>query len=204
MTILGVPPSQSIPVVPPFPVYRISVQKYDEMILKGILTENDPVELLEGWIVPKMPRSPEHDTAIDLADSALRPLLPEGWRLRVQNAIATGDSEPEPDLAVVAGDIREFRSRHPGPAEIGLLIECAESSLGTDRIDKGRVYARASIPVYWIINLPDRQIEVYGDPDPLATPPVYRRRETFVAGQFVPVVLTAEVIAQIPVDDLLP
>lgn len=196
--------SQTTPVVPPFPIYQIGVQRYHEMIQKGVYTEDDPVELLEGWIVPKMPRNPEHDTAIGLADAALRTILPPGWRVRVHNAVTTGDSEPEPDLAVVAGDLRAFLQRHPGPSDIGLVIECAESSLQTDRVDKGRIYARANVPVYWIINLVDRQVEVYSDPDPQGTPPAYRRRQNFGSGQIVPLVLNAQTIAQVRVDDLLP
>ena len=200
------PPKQRLatPRVPPFPIYQISVQKYHEMIQKGILTEDDPVELLEGWIVHKMPRNPAHDTAIDLTEAALRPLLPPRWRTRVQNAITTGDSEPEPDVAVVEGDLRAFATQHPGPSHVGLLIESADSSLATDRAEKGRIYARANIPLYWIINLVDRQVEVYSDPDPQADPPAYRRRETYVTGQTIPFVLKGQPIASIPVQDLLP
>jgi len=192
------------PIVPPFPIYQISVQKYHEMIQKGVLTEDDPVELLEGWIVPKMPRNPEHDATIDIADAAIRPLLPIGWRVRVQNAITTGDSEPEPDMAVVEGDLRAFLTRHPGPSEIGLVIESAESSLTTDRVDKGRIYARANIPIYWVINLVDRQVEVFSDPDSQVRPPAYRVSQTFRRGQTVPLVLKGQIVAQVRVDDLLP
>ena len=194
----------TIPIVPPFPIYQISVQKYHEMIQKGVLTEDDNVELLEGWIVPKMSRNPEHDATIDMADAALRPLLPSGWRIRVQNAITTADSEPEPDLAVVEGDLRAFLARHPSPSDIGLVIESADSSLATDRLDKGRIYTRASIPFYWVINLVDRQVEVYSDPEPQARPPAYRVSQTFRHGQTVPLVLKGQTVAQVPVDGLLP
>ncbi|MBI4602482.1 MAG: Uma2 family endonuclease [Planctomycetes bacterium] len=192
------------PRVPPFPIYPISVQKYHEMIQKGILTEDDPVELLEGWIAIKTPRVPAHDTAIDLAEAALRPVLPPGWRVRVQNAITTDDSQPEPDVAVVSGDLRAFAARHPGPADTGLVLEAVESSLDTDRVEKGRIYARAAIPIYWIINLVDRQVEVYSDPDPRSSPPAYRRRETYLPGQTVPLVLKGQAVAQVPAQDLLP
>jgi hypothetical protein len=204
MSLVTIPTSPVTPRIPPFPIYQISVEKYHEMIHKGILTEDDPVELLEGWIVHKMPRNPIHDTAIDLADSALRPLIPPGWRIRIQSAVTTGDSEPEPDLAVVYGDMRAFVARHPGPSDIGLLIESSESSLDTDRVEKGRVYARANIPNYWVINLVDRQIEVYGDPDARAIPPVYRNRQIYALGQMVPLVLKGQSIAQVRADDLIP
>ncbi len=192
------------PTVPPFPIYQISVQKYHEMIQKGVLTEDDPVELLEGWIVPKMPRNPEHDTAIGLAEFAIRPHLPPRWHVRVQCAITTGDSEPEPDLAVIEGDLRAFLTRHPGPSDIGLIIESADSSLTTDRVDKGRIYARANIPIYWVINLVDRQVEVFSDPDPQARPPAYRVSQTFRRGQAVPLMLKGQIVAQVRVDELVP
>jgi Uma2 family endonuclease len=204
MSTANVPVRPPQPRVPPFPVYQITVEKYHDMIQMGILTEDDQVELLEGWIVPKMPRAPAHDTAIDLAEATLRPLLPSGWRIRIQNAITTGDSEPEPDLAVVEGELRAFASRHPGPHDVGLIIESAESSLATDRVDKGRIYARANIAIYWVINLVDGQVEVYRDPDPQANPAAYRTAHTFLPGQVVPFVLKGNMIAEVPVNDLLP
>src|SRR5436305_4096318 len=86
--------------LPPAPVRRFTVDEYHRMIQTGILEEDDSVELLEGWIVLKMPRNPPHDVAIDLAREAIETRLPAGWRVRVQSAITTSDSEPEPDLAV--------------------------------------------------------------------------------------------------------
>ena len=204
MSTANVPVRPPKPRVPPFPVYQITVEKYHDMIRMGILTEDDPVELLEGWIVPKMPRAPAHDTAIDLAEATLRPLLPSGWRIRVQNAITTGDSEPEPALAVVEGELRAFATRHPGPDQIGLIIECAESSLATDRVDKGRIYARARIVNYWVINLVDGQVEVYTDPDPQANPAAYRTAHVYRPSQAIPLVLKGTTIAQVPVKNLLP
>jgi Uma2 family endonuclease len=174
------------------------------MIQKSVLTEDDPVELLEGWIVQKMPRTPGHDAAITLTESAIRSQLPSGWHVRVQCAITTSDSEPEPDLAVVAGDPRSYLHRHPSPSDIGLLVESSESSLDTDRVEKGRIYARAKIPAYWVVNLVDRRVEAYSDPDPQAAPPAYRRRQTFGSGQTIPLLLSAQTVGLIRVDDILP
>lgn len=98
------------------PVRRFSVDEYHRMIQAGILTEDDAVELLEGWIVPKMPRNPPHDGTIQIADEVLRPRLPAGWQLRIQSALTMPDSEPEPDLVVVRGDARTYLNRHTRPA----------------------------------------------------------------------------------------
>src|SRR5215831_15286794 len=83
----------------PYPVRRFTVGEYHRMIQAGILTEDDPVELLEGWIVPKMPHTPPHDRTIQMGNKRTGRRLPPGWDIRVQSAISTADSEPEPDLA---------------------------------------------------------------------------------------------------------
>src|SRR4051794_25327868 len=100
--------------VAPLPSRRFTVAEYHWMIDVGIVTEEPPVELLEGWIVPRMTRKPPHDGTIDVLEGALAPYLPPGWFLRTQRAITTGDSEPEPDKVAVRGDRRTYLQRHPG------------------------------------------------------------------------------------------
>ncbi len=187
----------------PFPVRRFTVDEYHRLGEAGVLTEDDRVELLEGLIVTKMIHNPPHDTSLALTDSSIRGLLPAGWHTRVQSAITTDDSEPEPDVAVVRGSIRDYATRHPGPGDIGLLVEVAESSLGRDR-KKCRLYARAGIAAYWIINLVDRQIEVFGNPTGPVAEPAYRDSKTYRAGQSVPLVIGGQSLGEIPVNDLLP
>src|SRR5262249_26845898 len=130
--------------------------------------------------------------------------LPSGWRVRVQSAITTGDSEPEPDLTVVPGPASRYFDHHPTPSEIAVLMEVADSTLTRDRQDKGRLYARAGIGCYWIINLVDRQIEVYTDPTGPVTNSGYRQSRVFGINDAVPLVLGGQEVAQIPVRDLLP
>src|SRR5262245_62962957 len=126
-------------------IARFSVARYQRMIETGILTSEDKVELLENYVVLKMPRNPPHDGTIDLVSETLTPVVPKGWRLRVQLSVVLSDSQPEPDLAIVRGDARTYTSRHPGPADIGLIVEVANSSLLRDQRDKARIYARAGI-----------------------------------------------------------
>lgn len=85
-----------------------------------------------------------------------------------------------------------------------MLVEIAESSLDHDRTVKGRSFARAAIPVYWIVNLPGRQVEVYTDPTGPAPQPSYRTRRDYGETAAVPLVLEGREIARIPVRDLLP
>src|SRR5262245_726794 len=106
--------------MPPFPVWRFSLDEYHRLIELGAFTEDDPVELLEGWLVPKTPRNPRHDASIQCADKIIGPQLPTGFTIRIQSAITTVDSEPEPDIAVVRGHERTYTLHHPNVADIGL------------------------------------------------------------------------------------
>jgi Uma2 family endonuclease len=189
---------------PPVPVRRFTVAEYRRLGEAGILTEHDRVELLEGWIVPKLVHNPPHDNAIELCDDAVRSQLPAGWTLRVQSVVTTADSEPEPDLAVVRGSARERGGRHPRPKEVGLVIEVADSSLQIDRESKVRVYARAGIPAYWIVNLVDRQVEVLTSPSGSADHAAYGHRTVLGKGDEVALVLDGDEAARIAIDDLLP
>lgn len=173
------------------------------MVGAGVLTEDDPFELLEGWIVSKMPHHPNHDATIDQANEVLRGQLPEGWRVRIQSAITTDDSEPEPDLAIALGPAGRYAVSHPSPQDLALVIEVADSSLGYDREVKARLYARAGIAIYWIINLVDLQLEVYSDPSGPARNPGYRQHQTHRAGEAVPVVIAGRPVGSIRVRDLL-
>lgn len=126
-----------LPLQPPsLPVRRFTVSEYRRLAEVGILSEEERVELLEGWIVPKKVHNPPHDNAVELVDEALRAELPAGWRVRVQSSITTADSEPEPDVILVRGSARDRKGRHPVPSEVGLVVEVAESSLETDRREK--------------------------------------------------------------------
>lgn len=183
---------------------RFSVARYQRMIETGILTPEDKVELLENYVVLKMPRNPPHDSALQ---RMLRPLLavvPAGWDVRVQAAITLADSQPEPDFAVVRGSFANYQLRHPGPSDVGLVIEVADSSLLRDQRDKTRIYARGGIAIYWIVNLPDRRIEVYTQPSGPVAAPAYGPLQTYQRGDRVPLVLDGSTAATIPVVDLLP
>jgi Uma2 family endonuclease len=139
-----------------------------------------------------------------LLQHALNPGLPIGWCLRVQSAVTLSDSEPEPDVAVVRGDVRSYVARHPTAVDVGLLIEVSDSTLPGDRADKGRIYARAGLPIYWIVNLVDRQIEVYENPTGPSMTPGYAKQTIVYPGAAVPLVLDGKIATTLAVHDLLP
>jgi Uma2 family endonuclease len=158
---------------------------------------------LEGWIVRKMTQNPPHATASGYAQAILRALLPPAWHVREQKPISTADSQPEPDLAVVQGSMGRYATRHPRPVDIALVIEVADTTLEEDRVRKGRLYARARIPVYWIINLVESQVEVYTDPK-AGKSPAYQRRQDYGATDRVALIIAGKEIGRIAVRELLP
>ena len=133
--------------VPTEPIWQLSIDQYHQMIQSGILTDDDPVELLEGWLVSNMPKNPPHSVATQLTRQVLERFLPAGWHVDTQEPITTDTSEPEPDVTVVRGDRRDYLDHHPGPEDVALLVEVADASLQRDRGSKKRLYARARIPV---------------------------------------------------------
>jgi Uma2 family endonuclease len=186
------------------PLRRFTVEEYHRMIRDGYFADNERFELLEGLIVEKMSRDPVHDAAVEIALALLQSRVPAGWRVRPQCAATTADSEPEPDLAVVQGTPRDHLARHPGPREIALVVEVSNTSLQSDRGIKARVYARAGIGAYWIVNLIERQVEVYTEPTGPAAEPAYQRRTDYLIGQAVPLTVGGTHIGGIPVAELLP
>jgi Uma2 family endonuclease len=182
---------------------RITVDEYHRLIHLGILTEDDPIELLEGYLLEKLPRGPRHDFARMVLSNRLIPIEPTGWQFRPASAVTLADSEPEPDFVIARGDENAFRDRHPAGGDVGLVIEVADASLGLDRIDKARIYARAGIPIYWIVNIPDRRIEVYIDPSGPTDAPAYATRTEYLPSNAVPVVLDGTQVGTIAVSDVI-
>jgi Uma2 family endonuclease len=199
------PTQQAAPTHPAGPVlHRLSVDDYHRMIETGILC-GQPIELLEGLLARKIPIHPPHSTALQRTWKRILPLLPGGWELRVQQPVTLADSEPEPDVCVARGSDADYTTHHPGPADVGLAVEVSESSLATDQNDKARIYARAGLVTYWIVNLVDRQVEVRTAPSgPAATNPAYGQLQTYAPGTSVPLTLDGVALGQIAVDDLLP
>jgi Uma2 family endonuclease len=200
------PPIASIlpPAFPPEPIIRISVEQYHVMIEAGAFANDERVELLEGWLVPKMSKNPAHRVVTRKLRIAFERLLPPGWEVESEVPVTTVDSEPEPDVAVVRAGVLDKVERHPGPRDVGMLIEVSDSTLARDRGIKKRLYARSAVPVYWIVNIPDRCIEVYTDPTGPAENPDYRQPRVYGENDQVPIVLDGKEIGQLEVKSILP
>lgn len=136
--------------------------EYDQLVAAGAFPPGARVQLLDGEIREMTPQSPDRALAVRAVEEALRRVFTHGYDVRVHMPLGVGDdSEPEPDLAVVRGHFRDFRT-HPLTAE--LVVEIADPSLEVDRSRMAVRYASAGIPEYWAVNLMERRVEVFRDP----------------------------------------
>ena len=178
--------------------------EYDRLIALGIIQEDERLELLAGELVLRDRQSPGHAFAIRTLGEALQRAIGSGRHIRTLSPIALdSESEPEPDLSVVPGSIRDYRDDHP--SQPTLLVEVADTSLVFDREHKGSLYARARLPEYWIVNLVDRVLEVYREPAPDAAALFgWAYRVALTLGPAEPVTPLAAPSARILVADFLP
>jgi hypothetical protein len=182
--------------------HRFTVAQFQQLEATGMFRAEDRVELIEGLIVRRERLSPMNATCIGRLRDALAERFPAGWFVRIQMDVAFHDSQPVPDGSVACGDWDDYADHHPGAEDVGLVVEVAEATVEVDRTSKLRLYARERIPTYWIVNIPERQLEVYTRPRE-GEKPTYGRREVFVTGS-VSYLLDGAAIGPIPVADLLP
>lgn len=179
--------------------HRWTREEYERKAEEGFFPPGARVELIEGIVYDMAPQKSPHATACRLTLEALRSVfpLPAGYDIRGQLPIAlSDDSEPEPDVAVVEGSIRDFTEHHPTTAL--LIVEVADSTLLHDRKRKIPLYARSEIPEVWLLNLNRRVLEVYRNP----AGGVYRTRLILRAGDTASPVAHPEI--PLAVSDLLP
>ncbi len=186
--------------LPTRPIYHLTVDQYEAMVSSGVFTKRDRLHLIDGILVAKMPKEPPGVTACEKTRAALHGVVGPGWRVMSEAPVRLSEhSEPEPDVALARGSADDYSERHPGPADVPLIVEVADSSLRADR-ELVRFYGAAGVAVYWIVNLVDRQVEVYTGPRPDG----YSLCRIDRPGRAVPVVLDGVEVGRVPVDDLLP
>ena len=190
----------------------IRTDQFREMIELGFFREGSPIELIDGMLVyrdrskrgenPTM-HYPAHATGISNLQVLGAKVEPFGCHLRTQLPVTIPEyDEPEPDGAVVRGDRQRYARSHPSPGDVLALMEISESSLNFDRTTKQRVYATANMPIYWIVNLVNRQVEVYESPRPAEGR--YEKRTDYKPGQTLILALEAVKSVEFAVSDLLP
>jgi Uma2 family endonuclease len=177
--------------------------EYERLVDLGVFI-GERLELLDGLLVVREPQGSPHAALVGHIGQVLALAFGAGWHPRLQAPLALDDdSEPEPDIAVVAGTHRDDIGAHPTTA--ALIVEIADSSLRLDRRLKAGLYARARLSDYWIVNLVQAVVEVHRDPRPdPATLYGWRYRSVEALRPPDTVTPLAAAGSRIPVADLLP
>jgi Uma2 family endonuclease len=170
-------------------VAPLSVQSYHKLRDLGLVPVK--TELLNGLIVRKMTKSPLHTLLAHRLYDRLSCGLPPGYQLRKEDPLTLSTSEPEPDIAIVTGDIETYRDHHPSTGR--LVAEIAVSSIDVDRA-KADLYAEAGIPTYWLVLAEKGEVEAFSQPSPTG----YREAVTRRRGD----TLETWYGARIPLDEL--
>lgn len=191
-----------IPAWVPPRIHRISVDEYEKMVASGAIVSRSRFHLIDGYLVYKMTHNPPHAISFQLCGGALGRVIPGGWHVRpvLPVRLPGQNSEPEPDHCVVRGAIVDYAGRHPGPDDIALVVEIADTSLAEDRGYAANLHAPAGIPACWIVDVNGRQVEVHTNPGPRG----YGSSEVFTEGQSVPVVIDGREVGRIDVAVILP
>jgi Uma2 family endonuclease len=143
-------------------VHFWSRTEYYKMAEAGLF-EGKHVELIQGQVIEMSPMGSLHATAVALVGRALEAAFGPGYFARWQMPLDVDElSEPEPDVALIYGDVRQFKDAHPKIA--ALIVEVAETSLAYDRTQKASLFAQTGVPDYWILNISERRLEVRRQP----------------------------------------
>jgi Uma2 family endonuclease len=183
----------------------LTVDEFDCAWAQGVYGPEERLELIEGEVIEKVtPQESPHATGVRLSDRAMNRIFVEGYDVRTQLPLVFGPrNKPEPDVAVVTGEIRDYSRAHPTTAV--LIIEVSDTTLRYDRMTKAGLYARAGIADYWILNLVDRVLEVHREPAAMTDMPLghgYRSVLRYTPSDSIaPLVAPQSLIA---VADLLP
>ena len=195
------PPETGTGLVP----YRLSVEQFLKMIVAGVFPDEARVELIRGRLIKRMTKYTPHNFAVDALAERLRDLVAPGHRVREEKSVDIGQhSRPEPDIAVARGPRDAYQTRDPQAENLVLVVEVSHSTYRKDRGPMWGLYAEAGVPVYWVVNISQKQIEVYSDPAGKGRAAEYRRAETFAAGAEAPVVIAGVEVGKVAVNEILP
>lgn len=157
-----------------------TIEEYHKMADVGILAPGDRYELIKGEIIKMTPIKSTHAGFVNFLLEHLIVTLHQKYTVIGKNPVHLSPySEPEPDIVVAHYREDRYRSAHPSPADILLIIEVADSTLDYDRGVKKALYAEAGIPEYWIVNIPEKQVESYCQPERST----YKKQQTYVPPQ---------------------
>ena len=145
--------------------YLFSVEDYHQLLTAGILEPGDRIELIQGELTMMPPIGPEHSSHTRRLTNLLPRKLPESVVLQMNEPITIPNhSEPQPDAAIVKVKADNYRKAHPTPKDVLLVIEVADSSTDFDNKVKAKLYGKAGIPEYWIVEIEEACVRVFTDP----------------------------------------
>jgi Uma2 family endonuclease len=176
-------------------IRRFSVKEYHWMGEVGILQPDERTELIDGVIRKMSPRGSKHAATVSRLANLLPHLIKGKAWIRVQDPIVLDDNtEPEPDISIVALRDDAYATAHPRPEDVLLVIEVADTTLEDDRTVKLPRYAKAGIPEVWLIDVADAALSAYRQP---VSPPdgasTYRVRVDYFPGDAISPVAFPEV-----------
>lgn len=185
-------------------LYRVTVDQYLKMIEAGVFDRRGNVELLGGVLVATMIKKPPHNFGVASLSELLRRFIPLEWLIREEKSLVLStQSRPEPDILIARGPHTLYRGRDPEAREAAIVVEVASSTYFEDRGQKWRLYAEAKIPSYWIVNIPQRRIEVYTEPTGLGKAAAYQQSTIYDEAAEVPVVIDGQERGRLVVRDVL-
>ena len=160
--------------------HLFTVDDYYDMARTGILREDDRVELIEGEIVDMTPIGIQHIGCVNgLLDLFLTLQVNKRVVISIQNPVRLSDrTEPEPDFALLKPRSDFYRTKHPSPSDVLLIVEVADTSIDYDRETKIPLYSKHGILEVWIVDIIQKTIEVYNYP----TQEGYQHIQTHASG----------------------
>ncbi len=159
------PPPEPVPAPQAPTLWRCDVATYEKIIALGLFPEGFKGELMDGLVYENMSLGTPHAYTTEVVRDFLKDRLDERYAVASEFPIVLPDhSRPAPDVWVAKGPKSNYKTDSPRPADLYLVVEVADSSLGIDRVKKLGMYARAALPEYWIVNLVDQQLERYCGP----------------------------------------
>jgi hypothetical protein len=187
--------------------HRITVSEYHSITDAAPFRPEPRVELLEGIVVNRMVKHPPHNLACDLIQHLMSRLLPPGFFASMSTplTIQDRDGEPEPDVMILRGALRDYKGRARTPGDVSFLIEVSESSYDLDRYVKWTIYAAAQISIYWILDLNNNRLEVHTQPTGQGDAASYVHSVVYdQPDQEIPLTIDGREVARFPLSELLP
>lgn len=183
------------------PIWPITPAMYSEMIRLGVIDEKSRVYLWKGRLAERMPPNPPHSTSVKRGYDRLGRLLPDGFDIDRERpmALTLQPSVPQPDLAILRGSFDDHVTEFFPSTAVALVVEVADATLAKDR-RLAATYASEGIPIYWLLNLSARRLEIYSEP----TEGAYGRLTPFGPEDEAPVVLDGREVGRVHVRELLP